>query len=248
MAIMESILIPMAGRGDAFVQAGYAVPKPFIYIDQQPMIQRVLDNLPTSGARVVLATLAAHYAYTKTVAVELSGDWESLDYYLLSQPTLNIAFTIHHARSRVERGDPTLSKPLLIAHSDQILDWSPVAFVDYALRSRADVVAVTVYPEELGALTTIDTLAEVYWFRQSRAVLATIERLLSDKGNNCHTLTLADVCAAMQAEGAKVRPYPVPRRWRMDVPSALQQAQHDEQFRQLLAIAEIRRQSQEEIN
>lgn len=46
-----NILIPMAGNGQRFKDAGYKEPKPFIDVLGKPMIQRVIDNLggPSAG-------------------------------------------------------------------------------------------------------------------------------------------------------------------------------------------------------
>lgn len=40
------IIIPMAGTGQRFLDAGYAVPKPLIEVDGRPMIEHVLDLFP----------------------------------------------------------------------------------------------------------------------------------------------------------------------------------------------------------
>ena len=40
-----NVLIPMAGAGSRFEQAGYTFPKPLIYVNGKPMIQLVVDNL-----------------------------------------------------------------------------------------------------------------------------------------------------------------------------------------------------------
>ena len=39
------ILIPMAGAGKRFFDAGYVFPKPLIEVNGKPMIQVVVDNL-----------------------------------------------------------------------------------------------------------------------------------------------------------------------------------------------------------
>lgn len=39
-------LIPLAGRGNRFVQAGYSIPKPLVPVDGQPMILRASASLP----------------------------------------------------------------------------------------------------------------------------------------------------------------------------------------------------------
>ena len=40
-----NILIPMAGAGSRFQQAGYTFPKPLIDVEGKPMIQVVVENL-----------------------------------------------------------------------------------------------------------------------------------------------------------------------------------------------------------
>ena len=42
---MLNIVLPMAGRGSRFADAGYNVPKPLIPIHGIPMIKVVVDNL-----------------------------------------------------------------------------------------------------------------------------------------------------------------------------------------------------------
>ena len=44
---MINIVIPMAGEGSRFKQAGYAKPKPFIDVLGKPMIVQVIENLFT---------------------------------------------------------------------------------------------------------------------------------------------------------------------------------------------------------
>lgn len=42
---MINVVIPMAGRGKRFADAGYLEPKPFIDVNGKPMIDRVISNL-----------------------------------------------------------------------------------------------------------------------------------------------------------------------------------------------------------
>ena len=42
---MLNIVIPMAGLGSRFANAGYKLPKPLIDVDGEPMIKVVIDNL-----------------------------------------------------------------------------------------------------------------------------------------------------------------------------------------------------------
>ena len=49
-----NILIPMAGAGKRFADAGYIFPKPLIEIDNKPMIQWVLESLNLKGRHIFL--------------------------------------------------------------------------------------------------------------------------------------------------------------------------------------------------
>jgi len=40
-----NVLIPMAGAGSRFIDAGYDLPKPLIDVCGKPMIGRVIDSL-----------------------------------------------------------------------------------------------------------------------------------------------------------------------------------------------------------
>lgn len=40
------IIIPMSGKGQRFIDAGYTVPKPLIVVDGKPMVQHVIDLTP----------------------------------------------------------------------------------------------------------------------------------------------------------------------------------------------------------
>ena len=46
---MMNIVIPMAGAGSRFADAGYTDPKPLIEVNGKPMIQLVLENLKIQG-------------------------------------------------------------------------------------------------------------------------------------------------------------------------------------------------------
>src|SRR5437762_13440225 len=49
------IVVPMAGEGRRFKEAGYLLPKPFIDVNGKPMITRVMDSItPTCEHRFQL--------------------------------------------------------------------------------------------------------------------------------------------------------------------------------------------------
>ena len=55
------ILIPAAGQGSRFQQAGFTFPKPLIEThDHVPMIQRVIENLPFPEAEYIFLVRKEH--------------------------------------------------------------------------------------------------------------------------------------------------------------------------------------------
>ena len=58
---MMNIVIPMAGAGSRFANAGYTKPKPFIDVLGKPMICHVLDNLNMPNVKFIMLTRAEHY-------------------------------------------------------------------------------------------------------------------------------------------------------------------------------------------
>ena len=57
---MLNIVIPMAGAGSRFAEAGFDKPKPFIDVDGNPMIERVLANLQQPDTRFILIVRTEH--------------------------------------------------------------------------------------------------------------------------------------------------------------------------------------------
>jgi len=57
-----NIVIPMAGAGSRFKDAGFLEPKPFIDMNGRMMIEHVLDNLNYPNAHYVLIAREEHLA------------------------------------------------------------------------------------------------------------------------------------------------------------------------------------------
>lgn len=109
-----TIVVPMAGRGSRFAEAGFTKPKPFIDILGRPMIERVLENFWVEGARFVLLVLKEHLPFLKKL--ELPYPHTVVPVETLTEGT---ACTVLLSEEVV---DP--KKPMLIANSDQLVDSS----------------------------------------------------------------------------------------------------------------------------
>lgn len=49
-----NVIIPLAGEGKRFLDAGYSTPKPFILVNEKPMIQLVIENLNIDGRHIFI--------------------------------------------------------------------------------------------------------------------------------------------------------------------------------------------------
>lgn len=131
-----NIVIPASGHGSRFAKAGYTLPKPLIDVNGNPMIKKVVDNLPKDSQFIFI------------VRKEHSEKWK-IDEYLKSilpdckiifvdQVTEGAACSILLASEFINNGTP-----LLLANSDQYLEWDPEDFLEKANKSNADGVIST---------------------------------------------------------------------------------------------------------
>src|SRR3954471_10466547 len=69
---MLNIIIPMAGRGSRFADAGYTTPKPLIPVGGRAMIEWIIENIrPARPHRFVFLCLAEHLEGYPEVPEEL---------------------------------------------------------------------------------------------------------------------------------------------------------------------------------
>ena len=111
-----NILIPMAGLGSRFEKAGFTFPKPLIEIHGKPMIQWVIDSLKIN-AKFIFIVQSKHqekfniksllkYLYPNSKIIETDGLTEGA------------ACTSLLAAEFIDNNNP-----LVIANSDQYIEW-----------------------------------------------------------------------------------------------------------------------------
>lgn len=120
---MITIVIPMAGRGSRFADAGYTTPKPLIPIHGVPMIRLVIENIrPAQDHKFVfICQREAVAAYGLRERLQAWAPGSGL--VELDDVTQGAACTVLTA---VHEIDP--AQPLMIANSDQYVD---IAIDDY---------------------------------------------------------------------------------------------------------------------
>ncbi len=125
------VLIPMAGRGSRFEDAGYTFPKPLIEVHGVPMIEAVVKNLNVA-ASWVFAIQSSHDEKFNLGAL-LKGLVPDSTIVRLAEVTGGAAETAISAFANL---DP--AKPLLLANSDQLVDWDIATDLYRLARMGAD--------------------------------------------------------------------------------------------------------------
>lgn len=117
-----NVLIPMAGAGSRFEQKGYTFPKPLIDVNGKPMIQNVIENL----------NIDANYIYVIQKSHELKYNLSSMLNLLTPKCkivqvdglTEGAACTTLLAKEYIDNDNP-----LLMANSDQYVEWNSNEFM-----------------------------------------------------------------------------------------------------------------------
>jgi NDP-sugar pyrophosphorylase family protein len=119
------IVIPMAGRGQRFLDAGYTTPKPLIQLDGCSLIEIVLANVtPTRPHRIIVCALAEHLT-DGSLEATLRRVCPDVVVVPVAAITEGPAATVELAAHVLD-----LDEPLIIANSDQYVDVLIDGFVD----------------------------------------------------------------------------------------------------------------------
>ena len=114
-----NILIPMAGAGTRFKEAGYIFPKPLIEIDNKPMIQWVIESLKLEGNYIFIVQKHHQEKYNiNSVLKILKPNCKIIE---LDHITEGAACTTLLAKKFINSGNP-----LIIANSDQYILWNSI--------------------------------------------------------------------------------------------------------------------------
>ena len=114
---MLNIVIPMAGRGSRFAEAGYKDPKPLIDIHGKHMIEVVIKNLqPSEPHRFIFIVQESHRKEYNLETV-ISQHTDAFEIISIDGITEGAAITVLKAQELIDNDDP-----LMIANSDQWVD------------------------------------------------------------------------------------------------------------------------------
>lgn len=129
-----NIVVPMAGEGKSFAQAGYTFPKPLIDVGGKPMIQWVIKNVkPTCDHRFIFICLKDHFDKYSLIDIFNNSIQDKYEVVELNRKTGGATCTVLTAVDYFNDDND-----LLIVNSDQYLDSDINEFIDFSRNSKAN--------------------------------------------------------------------------------------------------------------
>jgi HAD superfamily hydrolase (TIGR01509 family) len=126
-----NVLIPMAGAGSRFEQAGYTFPKPLIEVKNKPMIQVVVDNLNIKANYIYIVQKKHREKYNlDTLLNLLTPNCRIVE---VDNLTEGAACTALLAKEFIDN-----DAPLFFANSDQFVEWDSNEFMYKMNETNAD--------------------------------------------------------------------------------------------------------------
>ena len=227
-----NILIPMAGSGSRFSEAGFKLPKPLIDVRGKPMIQVVVENLGLD-ANFIFVVQKSHRAefnldnMLKLLAprckiIEVDGITEGA------------AITALKAKDLINN-----DSPLFFANSDQFVEWDPINFM-YSMQERdCDGGIVTfeaTHPKwsfaqadsngwvsqvaEKEPISTNATVGFYYW-KKGRDFVKYAEQMIEKDIRVNNEFYVCPVFNEAIADGRKILAIPADRMWGLGTPEDL---------------------------
>lgn len=111
-----NVLIPMAGAGSRFAQAGYTFPKPLIEVRGKPMIQVVVENLNIEANYIYIVQKEHYEKYNLKYLLNLVTP--NCKIVQVDGLTEGAACTTLLAKEYINNDNP-----LVMANSDQFVEW-----------------------------------------------------------------------------------------------------------------------------
>lgn len=126
-----NILIPMAGAGSRFQQAGYTFPKPLIDVGGKPMIQVVVDNLNIEATYIYVVQKEHRVKYNLDTLLNLITP--NCKIVEVDGMTEGAACTTLLAKEYIDNDEH-----LVMANSDQFVEWDSNEFMYKMIEQKAD--------------------------------------------------------------------------------------------------------------
>jgi dTDP-glucose pyrophosphorylase len=226
------VLIPMAGAGSRFAKHGYTKPKPLIDVRGDCMIQTVVDNLNIDAEHIFIV-LKDHYEKydLETTLNKVSPGCKIVQ---VDGVTEGAACTTLLAKQYIDNDEP-----LLIANSDQFVEWNSNEFMYSMIGDGIDGGILTFYSKhpkwsyvKLNKQGYVTDLQEkkvisnkatvgIYFWRKGSDYVKYAEQMIANNIKVNNEFYVAPVYNEAINDDKKIKIFDIPKMWGLGTPEDL---------------------------
>ena len=227
-----NVLIPMAGAGSRFQQAGYTFPKPLIDVNGKPMIQVVVDNLNIDATFVFVVQKEHREKYNLDTLLNLITP--NCKIVEVDGLTEGAACTTLLAKEYINNDDP-----LVMANSDQFVEWDSNEFMYKMIEQNVDGGILTfkaTHPKwsfakldeygyvtevaEKNPISDVATVGVYYWAKGSDYVKYA-EQMIDKNIRVNNEFYVCPVFNEAIGDGKKIKTFTIEKMWGLGTPEDL---------------------------
>ena len=228
------ILIPMAGEGSRFIKEGYTFPKPLIDVNGKPMIQAVVENLDFDCEYIFLVRKEHVEKYEGMLDTLGRITNDRFRHVVVDGLTEGAACTALLAEKYIDNDED-----LLIANSDQFIEYEPENFKAFKNLTNTDAIVFTfnaVHPKwsfvrtnargyivEVAEKRPISNIATcgIYWYRKGSDFVRYAKQMVEKDIRVNNEFYIAPVYNELIADGKSLLPFYVHKMWGIGTPEDL---------------------------
>ena len=228
------VLIPMAGEGSRFIKEGYTFPKPLIDINGKPMIHRVVENLGFDCEYIFLVRKEHLQKYSGLLHTLDRITKNRFNYVEVDGLTEGAACTALLAEKYIDN-----SEDLLIANSDQYIEYRPENFITFKNLINVDSIVFTfnaVHPKwsfaKINSRGFVTKIAEkkpisniatcgIYWYRKGSDLVKYAKQMIEKNIRVNDEFYIAPVYNELIKDGKTLIPFYVHKMWGLGTPEDL---------------------------
>ncbi len=227
-----NVLIPMAGAGSRFEKAGYTFPKPLIDVEGEPMIKLVSENINMDANFIYIVQKSHREKYNLDTLLNLISPGCKI--VEVDGITEGAAVTTLLAKEHIDN-----DSPLVMANSDQFIDWDSNEFMYKMSETNADGGIVTfkaTHPKwsfakldengyvtevaEKNPISDIATVGIYYWSKGSDYVKYA-EQMIEKNVRVNNEFYVCPVFNEAIGNGKKIRTFEIQTMWGLGTPEDL---------------------------
>lgn len=226
-----NVLIPMAGAGSRFVDAGYKDPKPMIPVNGKPMIQLVVENLGFDANYVFVVQKEHKEQYNlDKVLQDIKPGCTIVETDGLTE---GAACTCLLAKEYINN-----DSPLFFANSDQWVKWDSHDFVNSVSHADGGIATFHGTQEKFSyakigedgwvtecaekKVISNDATVGFYWWKHGSDFVKYAERMIEKNIRTNNEFYVCPVYNQAIEDGKKITTYEVDEMWGIGTPEDLE--------------------------